>query len=228
MTSNFNLKTNFWPLAALIACLCMAPNVMIAQGIDEDAPPSKEDFWIPRWDVAGGVHYGIFDCNQTNKYPVNFGAALMVNYFPNKENPWFGGVQLGSFYVSGEEDFQKYGREIKMLMGDLFLYAGYELPMSVGMNEWRLRGAIGLPIVEHISINSAGLGYVEPETGIGFGLMGALDLPNRLSIFTSAYRINKDMDGFGHTDAGAIIEGNEKQVTYVFKLGVAWNFIPRL
>ena len=84
-----------------------------------------------------------------------------------------------------------------------------------------------MPYVDHIKTASLGKGFSKPERSLGLGFMGVLNLPNRVSLFGSLYRLNKDLDGFGNTEDGnAIIAGNKSAVTYIYKFGIMWRILP--
>lgn len=179
----------------------------------------------PKWDIEGGIHSGVFDCNQTNKYPVNFGASFHILYYPEKSLPWFGGLDLGAFYVSGTEDPERYGRSIKSLFASATIMAGYEYRANTSRNtDLVMRFAAGLPYVAPLTSSSSGDGFLESGSGLGISLHGAVDLPNRLTLFGTFIRLSTDLDGFGYENDETIHPANEHQVTYIAKIGVAWNF----
>jgi len=184
-------------------------------------------FSEPRFDVQGGFHFGVYDGNQTFKYPLAFGTSWLVNYYPDRDHSWYLGAELGGFYVSAMEDDAKWGRDYKTIYADIFPYFGYEFQFGQATSDlFTMRVSLGLPYVSPIQDTSEGPGYEEPEGSLGYGIMTSIDLPNRLALFTSIFRMNSDLDGFGHDLNGEIIAGNEHQVAYIYKIGLAWNFIP--
>ena len=51
------------------------------------------------YELAAGIHLGAFDCNQTTKYPYNFGAIVHYNYIPDVTQNWFFGTEVGAFLL---------------------------------------------------------------------------------------------------------------------------------
>ncbi len=182
-----------------------------------------------KWDILGGIHIGAFDCNQTVKYPFSFGASFAVQYTPQIKYPAFLGLSLGGILIKGEEEPDHWGRNIDMSLFDLFMHVGYHLDLNDGKDmstNYKLKVALGLPYVDFIQIKSKGPGFQKPSGGIGFGAMVMLDLPNRLSLMGTVYRIGKDLDGFGYSRSGDILEANSHSVSYLYKWGIFWRFTP--
>jgi hypothetical protein len=168
-------------------------------------------------EFAGGLHFGAFDCNQTNKYPINVGVLFMSHY-QKANSPWFFGGEVGVAKVNGSEEENNYGRTTSMYIGNITLLGGY--------NFGSLKLAVGIPYYTPISVSSEGTGFVEPSGGVGVAGYGFYKLPNRLSLFGSMSRIGKDLDGFGNINEDLRASGNTEQATYIYKLGFLWNFIP--
>ena len=210
----------------LIICLSVQLPMAWSQGLTDE---KLEQTSIPgtRWEVMGGINIGAFDCNQTVKYPFSFGSILAVQYTPQIKYPAFLGMSAGGFVVKGEEAPEHWGRKVNMSMFDIFMYAGYRFDLSSGDEEtgkYGLKVALGLPYVDFLQIKSTGPGYQKPTGGIGAGALFMLDLPKRLSLFGTVYRMGKDLDGFGYTEQGDVLEGNTKAASYIYKWGILWRF----
>ncbi len=204
---------------------------LISHGEAQGLMDKELDMSIPgtKWDVMGGLHIGAFDCNQTLKYPLSVGATLFGQYIPRVQYPFFLGAELGSFLVKGEEDPDKWGRKINLSFLDFMLYGGYEMKLNAedkDIPSYALKIALGIPYVQPLGNNSEGPGLNKSSGGIGAGALVFLDLPNRLSLYGTIYRVGKDLDGFGYDDAGNVLPANKLQVTYLYKWGFVWNFIP--
>ena len=185
---------------------------------------------INRLDLYGGLHTGAFDCNQTNKYPYNFGANLLLQFTPNINIPWFVGLEIGSFVVKGEEAPDNYGRKTNLTLINGFLHVGYEFELTQASETSKaisMRMALGLPYVDHLKTASVGIGFLEPDRSLGIGFLGMINLPNKVSLFGSLYRLNRDLDGFGNVENGSgVVAGNKSDVTYIYKFGIMWRILP--
>lgn len=196
----------------------------------------SSDFFI-------GLHTGIFDCNQTVKYPYNFGAIAQYNYIPDVSKKWFFGGELGVFYVSGKED--ALDRKTKLALADITVYPGISFPISSKINpddnaalrlkklanSRRVRVGLGftavLPLLKKSEGHGVNIDGIKP--GIGFSLRTSYDLPNRMTLFLNITRIGRDLDGFAYKSSTSLerSNGNKHDESYYYKIGFMWNFIKK-
>ncbi|MEZ4908459.1 MAG: hypothetical protein R2771_12645 [Saprospiraceae bacterium] len=192
------------------------------------------------FELAGGVHIGAFDCNQTTKYPYNLGAVFQFNYIPDVTQNWFFGTEIGAFYASGKAD--DYDRKIKDAILDFSFYPGLSFPLGSSylsednptvrlkkmVHARKFRIGAGFTIAVPLSVASEGVGVNTDivKAGFGFSLRTSFDLGDRLSLFANASRIGKDLDGLGFVSSTSSepVLANEHNVTYYYKLGVVWYF----
>ena len=196
-------------------------------------------------DFSVGIHTGIFDCNQTVKYPYNIGVVGQYNYTPDISKNWFFGAELGAFYTQGKEKDDKWGRKVSAAFADITVYPGLSFPIGTSYAEEdnatlrlkklaqsrKFRIGLGFTVSLPLLKKSEGQGVnLDPvKAGFGFSLRTSYDLPNRLTVFANGTRIGRDLDGFGfvNTNSTEKITGNEKNVSYYYKVGVLWNFMMK-
>lgn len=196
-------------------------------------------------DYSLGIHTGVFDCNQTVKYPYNIGILGQYNYIPDVSKNWYFGAELGAFYTQGKEKDDKYGRSVKAAFADLTIYPGLSFPLGSEFAEEdnavlrlkkmaqarKFRIGLGFTVAMPLIKKSEGHGVnVDPvKAGFGFSLRTSYDLPNRLTLFANATRIGRDLDGLGFVSSTSTerIEANEHKVSYYYKVGILWNFLAK-
>jgi hypothetical protein len=196
-------------------------------------------------DFSLGIHTGAFDCNQTVKYPYNIGVVGQYNYTPDVSKNWFFGAELGAFYTQGNEKSDNYGRKVKGAFADITVYPGLSFPIGTSFAEEdnatlrlkklaqarKFRIGLGFTVALPLIKKSEGVGVnLDPvKAGFGFSLRTSYDLPNRLTIFANGTRIGSDLDGLGFVNNTSTerIAGNEKKVSYYYKIGVLWNFVKK-
>lgn len=196
-------------------------------------------------DFSIGIHTGVFDCNQTVKYPYNIGVVGQYNYTPDISKNWFFGAEVGAFYTQGKEKADNYGRSVKGAIVDITVYPGLSFPIGTSFAEEdnatlrlkklaqarKFRIGLGFTVAFPAIKNSEGVGVNQDavKTGFGFSLRTSYDLPNRLTVFANGTRIGRDLDGLGFVSSSSTekIAGNEKSVSYYYKIGVLWNFIKK-
>jgi hypothetical protein len=190
-------------------------------------------------DFLVGLHTGIFDCNQTVKYPVNVGFMAQYNYTPDVMKSWYLGAELGGFYTQSPEDDNL--RTMGALIGHVSIYPGYtfelgkkEFPeeddLTSRIKTKKLRIAAGVTVGTPLKTYSSGITYDPDNAKTGFGFTGMLmyELPNRLNIFGSVTSVGSDMDGFGFDpETGERIRGNEHKASWWYKVGIAYNLMGR-
>ena len=195
-------------------------------------------------DFFVGFHTGIFDCNQSAKYPYNLGVVAQYNYIPDVAKKWFFGAELGAFYIKGAED--DLGRITKLALGDLNIYPlGLSFPIKseVKQND---NAALRLKKISKARKFKVGLGFAVAfplmkkstgpgvnvdaiKTGIGLTIRSSYDLPNRMTLFFNATSIGKDMDGLAYKSSTSLerSNGNQHDLTIYYKIGVMWNFLKK-
>ena len=194
-------------------------------------------------DFSIGIHTGFFDSNQSIKFPFNIGILTQFNYIPDVSKRWFIGAEIGGFFTTGGID--KLGRTTKTMIADITIYPGYSIPINSKISyednlitrlkkekiARKLKIGLGFAIAIPIQKKSYGSGVNNEavNTGIGFSLRTSYDLPNRIALFGNITRIGKDLDGYAYLNNGTSERspGNKHLVTYIFKLGILWNFLKK-
>ncbi len=192
-------------------------------------------------DFFVGLHTGIFDCNQTTKYPYNIGVIAQYNYIPDVAKKWFFGAELGTFYVFGKKD--ALDRKTRLALGDITVYPGMSFPINTKINpddnaalrlkklskSRRVRIGLGFTAAFPLMKKSSGPGVnVDAiKAGIGFSLRSSYDLPNRMTLFLNVTSIGRDMDGLAYKSSTSLerSNGNKHNVSYYYKIGIMWNFL---
>lgn len=190
-----------------------------------------------------GIHTGLFDCNQTIKYPYNIGVLAQYNYIPDVTKKLFIGGELGAFYSGSKAD--DYGRKTRVTLADITVYPGLSFPVGANLSSndnttRRLKKlsksrklSVGLGFTVAIPLHRKSEGSrVNTEAikpGLGFSIRTSFDLPNRLTLFGHATRIGRDLDGYSNYSINSIepSSDNEKNATYYYKLGLLWNFLGK-
>jgi hypothetical protein len=193
-------------------------------------------------DYSLGIHTGVFDCNQTLRYPYNIGVVGQFNYIPDVTKNWYFGAELGAFYTQGQEKGDIWGRSTKAAFADITVYPGLSFPVGSSFAQEdnatlrlkklaqsrKFRIGLGFTIALPLLKKSSGITVNnEPiNAGFGFSLRTSYDLPNRLTLFFNATRIGKDLDGlaFANNNTTELHEDNDYKVSYYYKLGILWNF----
>lgn len=190
-----------------------------------------------------GLHTGIFDCNQSVKYPFNIGMVAQYNYLPDVSGKWFFGAELGAFYTASGED--KLNRRTKLGLVDISIYPGISFPVNANITSddnnilrrkklaqaRKLRFALGFVVAIPVKKASEGPGVnldaIKP--GLGLTLRSSYDLPNRLTLFLNITRIGRDLDGYAYKSpvSNERSNGNKHDLSYYYKLGVLWNFFRK-
>lgn len=186
-------------------------------------------------DFLVGVHTGIFDCNQTIKYPLNYGFMAQYNYTPDVMKSWYMGAELGAFYTQSSEDDNL--RTLGAMIGHFSIYPGYTI--EIGKKEYpeeddlqarikskKLRLAAGVTLGLPIKTYSSGTTYDADNAKAGFGFTGMVlyEMPNRLNLLGSVSYVGSDMDGFGFDpETGDRTPGNEVKASWWYKIGIAYN-----
>ncbi len=192
------------------------------------------------YNISAGIHSGIFDSNHNGAYPLNIGVTLQYDYFPDIRNNFYFGGQVGSFFAFSDTD--KYGRKTRDVFVDVTFYPGISFPLEKSTVKSKNPGkvvkylkdvrrfnvSLGFTAVFPTRKRSEGSGVntgaIKP--GIGFALKASYELKNRISVFLSTTRINRDLDGYafhGNTPN----KSNKNQVTYIHKIGVLYSFINK-
>jgi len=212
--------------------LLMFVSTFYAQG---DVITKEEKLVGSSSDFSIGIHSGIFDCNQTYKYPYNVGAFLQYNYTPNVMKNWFVGAEAGAFFTQGSPD--DYNRETNLFVGHVSLYPGYsitldkkeypeELDFESKINARKLKFAAGLTLGMPLKVSdSNGVSADNAKIGFGFTGMVLFDVTSKLSVLGSMTRVGADMDGKGYTTSGEVLEGNNNKASYWYKVGLSYNLM---
>ena len=194
-------------------------------------------------DFFVGLHTGIFDCNQTTKYPFNIGVVAQYNYVPDVSKKWFFGAELGAFYVYGKED--ALNRTTKLGLGDITVFPGISFPVFTKIRTTdntslrlkkisrsrRIRLGLGFTAVFPLLKGSEGPGVnvdaIKP--GYGFSWRSSLDLPKRITVFINLTRIGRDLDGLAYKSSTSFerSNGNKHGESYYYKVGIMWNFLKK-
>ena len=202
---------------------------------------SKNDIIGEASEFFIGLHSGIFDANQTGRYPYNIGVVVKYNYIPNVTKRLFLGSELGVFYVTSDKD--DLFRKLQATFLDMTFYPGYSIPLgtkirvqdnaSIRVKKFsqarKFKIGMGFTVIVPLKVSSTGATTNNSEavkSGIGVSLRTSFDLPNRVSLFASVTRIGRDLDGFGvHPGSIEPHAGNLHDVSYYLKVGFSWNFL---
>lgn len=204
---------------------------------------SEEDLTGEASEFLVGIHTGLFDCNQTVKYPYNIGILAQYNYIPDVSKKLFIGAELGAFYTGSKED--DYFRKTRVSLADITFYPGLSFPVGANLspddtatkrlkklaNSRKFRVGLGftiaLPLLKKSEGSRVNTDAIKP--GIGFSLRTSFELPNRLTLFGHATRIGRDLDGYSTLNPSSVepSSDNENNATYYYKLGLLWNFMGK-
>ncbi len=200
---------------------------------EEDLIGKSSDFFV-------GLHTGIFDSNQSIKFPYNIGVVAQYNYIPDVTKRWFFGAEAGAFFTASKED--ALNRKTKMILGDITLYPGWSFPIAAKISpddnaairlkklSLARKARIGLgftatiPILKKSEGNGVNLNAIKP--GFGLTLRSSYELPNKLTVFMNATMVNQDLDGYAYKSntSSERSNGNKHDASFYLKLGFLWNF----
>ena len=224
-------------ILSILTFIIISLNINAQQGIllsDEELLSEDSEFAI-------GIHTGIFDCNQTVKYPYNIGILAQYNYIPNIAKNWYFGGEVGAFFTSSPAD--EYGRKTQVFLTDITVYPGMSFPIGVKIspddnvttklkklrNARKFKIGLGFTVVLPLQKRSSGsrVNNEAIKPSIGFSLRTSYDLPNRLTLFANATRVGSDLDGYSLVNTTRLepSSDNENSTTYYYKLGILWNFL---
>ncbi len=204
------------------------------------AQSSVHDIIGESYKLSGGIHSGIFDSNHAGNYPLNIGVLLQYNYYPDIRNNLFFGGELGSFFAFSGSD--KYGRRTRDVFIDFTFYPGISIPLEKNSKTSKNPGKI-IKYLKDVRRLDFSLGFIaifptrkrsegsgvnnnSIKPGIGFSARASYELKDRIGIFLNVSRINKDLDGYAVVGS-APNRNNEFSVTYIYKIGVMYNFIHK-
>ena len=187
-----------------------------------------------------GIHSGIFDCNQTIFFPYNVGVVIQYNYIPDITKKLFLGAEVGTFFTASDIDDNN--RKTQAAFTDITIYPGLSFPLNLDLKSndsaksrfnklastRRFRIGLGFTVAIPIRKRATGSNVNNDavKTGVGFSLRTSYEMKDRLSIFFNVTRIGRDMDAYSYVDNTTVrTPGNEHNVTYIYKLGMLWNFL---
>lgn len=214
--------------------------VFLSLTVNAQSDNKKENLMGLRSQVSAGLHFGIFDSNQSVKYPLSFGVAAKYEYIPNMMKNFFIGSEIGAFYSTSKLD--KLNRKTNILLSDISIYPGYIFALGADFSEndsevirmkkmakaKKIKVGLGLTVAFPLSKNSEGHGVNlnEIKPGVGFSFLTSYTLTNQLNVFFNATRIGRDLDGYAYVNDSSDVRsnGNKHNVSYYYKLGLMRNF----